>query len=94
MGPRYIFPIACVHPGRINWRGIAQTQRAQQVSPLSPSMRLAPLKLDTCLLDLGLQAGGSAVRHINVEFDLLALAREWMPGHHFVLARRHVLDLE
>lgn len=62
--------------------------------PAEPFVQLALLKQNVCLLDLGLQVGGSAVRHIDLEFDLLALGGKRMPGHHFVLAGRHVLDLE
>src|SRR3569832_2254479 len=46
------------------------------------------------LLEFGLQVGGCTVRHFDFKLLLLALADERMPSHDFVLAGRHVLDLE
>src|SRR5215210_2486431 len=48
----------------------------------------------SALLELGLQSSGSTLWNIDVELHLLALADERVPGHHFVLTGRHILDLE
>ena len=53
-----------------------------------------PAQTHSGLLDFSLEVGGSAIGHIDLELHFFTLGGERMPGHHLVLAGRHILDLE